>query len=66
MSLLVPLRNPSLSEANYVVNRWRLDYNHHRPHSGLDWMTPAAFAATCAAPGSAMPHPPQHTQEMTT
>jgi len=56
----------SLAEATYVVDRWRLDYNHHRPHSALDWMTPAALAATCAAPGSATPHPPQHTQEMAT
>jgi transposase InsO family protein len=56
----------SLAEATYVVDRWRLDYNHHRPHSALDWMTPAAFAAACAAAGSATPHPPQHTQEMAT
>ncbi len=28
----------SLAEARYVVDRWRMDYNHHRPHSrlGLD------------------------------
>jgi len=56
------------AEARYVVDRWRLDYNHHRPHSRLNWMTPAAFAASCpekgrscAAAGSATPHPPQHT-----
>ncbi|MBM4017131.1 MAG: transposase [Planctomycetes bacterium] len=30
----------SLEEAKYVADRWRLDYNHHRPHSGLNWMTP--------------------------
>jgi hypothetical protein len=30
-----------------VAERWRLDYNHHRPHSALNWMTPAAFAASC-------------------
>jgi len=58
----------SLSEARYVVDRWRLDYNHHRPHSRLNWMTPAAFAALCPGmgrpcvpPGSATPHPPEHT-----
>jgi putative transposase len=56
----------SLAEANYVVDRWRLDYNHYRPHSAVDWMTPAALAARCAAPGSATSHPPQHTQEMAT
>jgi len=53
----------SLAEARYVVDRWRLDYNHHRPHSMLDWMTPAAFAGACAASGSASPRPPQHTPE---
>jgi len=36
----------SLPEARYVLDEWRLDYNHHRPHSSLDWQTPAAFAAT--------------------
>ena len=34
-------------ETQYVVDRWRLDYNHHRPHSMLGWQTPAAFAARC-------------------
>ena len=51
----------SLAEARYVVDRWRLDYNHYRPHSMLNWMTPAAFAGACAAPGSATPRPTQHT-----
>ena len=51
----------SLAEARYVVDRWRMDYNHYRPHSMLAWKTPAAFAGACAAPGSATPHPPQHT-----
>ena len=60
----------SLAEARYVVDRWRLDYNHHRPHSRLDWMTPAAFSAwcrrwkkthPCIPPGSAAPHPPEYT-----
>ena len=56
----------SLAEANYVVDRWRLDYNDYWARSALDWMTPAALAPTCAAPGSPTPHPPQHTQEMAT
>jgi len=38
-----------LEDARWVVDRWRLDYNHHRPHSSLDYQTPAAFAARCAA-----------------
>ena len=51
----------SLAEARYVADRWRMDYNHHRPHSMLGWQTPAAFAGAYAAPGSATPHPPPHT-----
>ena len=51
----------SLAEARYIVDRWRLDYNHHRPHSRLNWMTPAVFAGACAATDSATPRPPQHT-----
>lgn len=34
-----------LEDARWVVDRWRLDYNHHRPHSSLDYQTPAKFAA---------------------
>jgi transposase InsO family protein len=40
----------SLTEARYVLDEWRLDYNHRRPHSGIHWQTPAAFAATLAGP----------------
>ncbi|MBM3803534.1 MAG: transposase [Acidimicrobiia bacterium] len=35
----------SLAEARWVVDCWRLDYNHRRPHSALDCHTPAEFAA---------------------
>ena len=30
----------SLTEARWVIDRWRLDYNHRRPHSSLDYQTP--------------------------
>jgi transposase InsO family protein len=43
----------SLQEARWVIDRWRLDYNHHRPHSALAYQTPAAYAAGCVQPGSA-------------
>ena len=71
----------SRKEAQYVVDRWRLDYNDHRPHSMLGWLTPAQFAAwcerrraarcrgrrlPCVPPGSASPHPPEHTAETVT
>ncbi len=40
----------SLAEARYVLDEWRADYNHRRPHSGIGWKTPAAYAATCSRP----------------
>ena len=43
----------SVKEAKVIVEQWRLEYNNHRPHSGLYYMTPAAFAASCNPPGSA-------------
>jgi len=52
----------SLEEARWVIDRWRLDYNHHRPHSALDYQTPAAFAAGCVLPASATPPPPEHSR----
>ncbi len=43
-----------------MIDRWRLDYNHHRIHSSLDYPTPAAYAAVCVLPTSATPQPPEH------
>ena len=50
----------SYEEACWVTDRWRLDYNHHRIHSSLDYQTPAAYAARCVLPASATPQPPKH------
>ena len=50
----------SLEEACWVIDRWRLDYNHYRIHSALNYQTPAALAANCVLPASAMPQPPEH------
>nr|WP_152338434.1 IS3 family transposase [Pseudorhizobium flavum] len=36
----------SLIHARSALSNWRSDYNHHRPHSGLGWLTPAEFAQT--------------------
>jgi putative transposase len=49
----------SMTELRYVVDRWRMDYNHYRPHSSLGYMTPAAYAATCIGPDSATLRQPQ-------
>ena len=35
----------SLAEARILIAAWRQDYNQHRPHSALDYQTPAEFAA---------------------
>ena len=43
----------SVKESKVIVEGWRLEYNNHRPHSSLGYMTPAAFAASCNPPGSA-------------
>ena len=46
----------SIDELRYVVDRWRMNYNHYRPHSSLDYMAPAAFAAMCQSSDSATLH----------
>lgn len=43
----------TLAEARHLGERWRLDYDHRRPHSSLGYATPAAFAAACVRSGSA-------------
>ena len=48
-----------IDELRYVANRWRMDYNHYRPHSSLDYMAPAAFATKCLEQGSATLRLPQ-------
>jgi putative transposase len=35
-----------LAEAQVLIEDWRQDYNHHRPHSALGMTTPVAFAAS--------------------
>jgi len=36
----------SLSDARSALLDWRSDYNDHRPHSRLGWMTPAESTQT--------------------
>jgi putative transposase len=49
-----------LEDARWVIDRWRLDYNHHRVHSSLEYQTPAAFAAGWLASVRATPSLQQH------
>jgi transposase InsO family protein len=37
----------SLREAVVVGAEWRRSYNHDRPHSSLEYKTPAAFGSSC-------------------
>ncbi len=48
-----------IDELRYVADRWRMDYNHYRPHSSLGYMAPAAYAAKFFEEGSASLRLPQ-------
>ena len=56
----------NLREAKALVEDYRRRYNHHRPHSSLNYTTPAAFAAAClaSAPASAGPAPTPNREEV--
>ena len=41
----------SLADAHYKMERWREDYNSHRPHSSLGDLTSVEFAESCIASG---------------
>ena len=60
----------SLAAARRMTAAWREDYNHHRPHSSLGYVTPVEFAARCAAsaPAAATPQPTlqQHSEDSLT
>ncbi|MEY4005933.1 MAG: hypothetical protein RLZZ221_2029 [Verrucomicrobiota bacterium] len=49
----------TLAEARYLVDRWRMHYNHRRIQRALGKLTPAAFAARCPA------EPPPRLAELT-
>ena len=38
-----------LTAARQLTAAWKEDYTYHRPHSSLRHLTPAEFAARCAA-----------------
>jgi transposase InsO family protein len=37
----------SLTQARVIISDWKHEYNHHRPHSALDYQPPARYAASC-------------------
>lgn len=37
------LENANLRHARHLIATWRDDYNHHRPHSSLDGLTPQEY-----------------------
>ncbi len=39
-----------LDQARQLIGAWVCDYNTARPHSSLDYKTPAAYAGTLTAP----------------
>jgi putative transposase len=41
-----------LNHARSAIAEWADDYNNFRPHSSLEYQTPAAYAGTIAATGS--------------
>lgn len=47
----------SLAEAKVVIEDFRLEYNHRRPHSSLGYLPPAVYAATLRA-GTPLRSPP--------
>lgn len=53
----------SVKETKVLVEDWRLEYNDHRPHSGLGYMTPAGFASLCIASASPTAQFQQYTTE---
>jgi len=44
-----------IDEMRYVVNHWTMDYNHYRPYSSLQYITPAELAKLCHDVGCVRP-----------
>jgi transposase InsO family protein len=56
----------SLSATKRLTRQWRKDYNHHRPHSSLGYVTPIEFAARCAPSVRGTPSLQQHSGDYLT
>jgi putative transposase len=55
----------SLSHMRSVIDNWREDYNHHRPHSTLGYVPPAVFAARYCQRAGNTSQPPASTTMQT-
>ena len=53
----------SLKEARWFAGEWQTDYNEYRPHSSLEYRTPAEFALGCAPPSFAALSSPPHSRD---
>jgi putative transposase len=42
----------SIAHAQAIINAWRADYNHHRPHGALGHLTPSEYAEQRQTPTS--------------
>ena len=40
----------TMEETRSIIDAWRDEYNHYRPHSALDYLSPTAFAAQHSQP----------------
>ena len=56
----------TLAEARSIISEWRNTYNHRRPHSSLEGMTPAEFATQWAVSATAAPPLQQPTADCVT
>lgn len=52
-----------MEELRYICEKYRLDYNHHRPHQSLGYLAPAQYAAMAGIPGALPPIPRNLPQE---
>jgi putative transposase len=54
------------SQARALAALWKEEYNTERPHSSLDYLTPAEFSATCEryVPNEEDPRDPPSTEQM--
>jgi len=41
----------NVHEAQEIIEAWRIEYNTYRPHSSLNYLTPAEFASQCEVAG---------------